>query len=368
MLRQRRSNSKMANGADTSDTEDDEIITRRAKKSRYSLIKKLLAFVIIILFIVYVIAPFGFRYLVFIQRGIVFMNFFDVIGFKNLSKPQEDFGLNCTRVISFKVNDDITLGVWHILPKSHLQRCAQSNLDDSKAFQDNRPVILYLHGNGGARGGWHRSELYKVLAYGDLDSHVVTFDYRGYGDSSNVLPSAEGLAEDSLAVYNWLARIVGLKRIIVWGHSLGTAVGVRFVNRLTQQESPKALVLEAPFTSIEETVSNHPFARLHRNMPYFKWFFIEPLVNNPDLNFDSKSIIGKVKCPILILHALDDNIIPFELGKKLYEIALNERANFTKHTQLVTFNGSHGYGHKHICRDPKLGKIIQNFLQNVQSK
>ncbi|KAL8185173.1 UNVERIFIED_CONTAM: Monoacylglycerol lipase abhd12 [Gekko kuhli] len=89
------------------------------------------------------------------------------------------------------------------------------------ALGSSSPVVLYLHGNGGTRGGEHRVELYKVLS--SFGYHVVTFDYRGWGDSIGS-PSESGLTYDALHVFDWIKARSGDNPVYIWGHSLGTGV------------------------------------------------------------------------------------------------------------------------------------------------
>lgn len=72
--------------------------------------------------------------------------------FKNLSDPEGSFGLNCTRVLYRETEDGMRLGFWHVLPGSRVKECNPSDplkIDPTVAFSDERPVVFYLHGNGG---------------------------------------------------------------------------------------------------------------------------------------------------------------------------------------------------------------------------
>ncbi len=297
---------------------------------------------------------------------LVFMNYVNVPVFKNLSDPQNSFQMNCTRVLFLNTNESIRLGVWHILPQSRRNDCLL--IDDLIAFDDNRPIVLYLHGNGGARGGEHRLKLYDVLSNNGLSAHVITFDYRGYGDSTNVWPTPHGITNDAIHVYYWLLRQknVHKKRVIVWGHSLGSAITLRFISQLAKGDNPRAIVLEAPFTSIREAIKWHPFAFFYRHLPLFEWFFVEPIVENELTNFDSISLLNKIDSPLLILHAMDDTIIPFHLGHKLYEHSLELQPKYCRKAQMIAFNGEYGYGHKNIYKDPELPKIIDNYIKSTE--
>jgi len=299
------------------------------------------------------------------------MNYVNVPLFKNLSDPLNSFQFNCTTNFYIHTDDGIRLGVWHVLPSSLSDHCRDQNpsTHDLITFDDNRPIFFYLHGNGGARGGEHRRRLYKVLTRNNrLDAHVIAFDYRGYGDSTNVWPTPSGVTSDAKSVYYWLIRQknVDKKRIIIWGHSLGTAVTTRLISELPKADHPRASVLEAPFTSIGEALKSHPMAAPFKHLPLFEWFFVEPIVKNELTNFDSTSLLSRIDLPLLILHAMDDGIVPFHLGYKLYEQSLKDQPKNCKKAQMIAFNGEYGYGHKSIFKDPELPKIIENFIKSAE--
>lgn len=86
-----------------------------------------------------------------------------------------------------------------------------------------RPIVIYFHGNSGSRAIEHRKELYLLLQ--EQDYHVISFDYRGYADSTECAPSETGTVTDGTAVYNWVRGTVGKGSnvpVFIWGHSLGT--------------------------------------------------------------------------------------------------------------------------------------------------
>lgn len=56
--------------------------------------------------------------------------------------------------------------------------------------------------------------------------------------------------------------------------------------------------------------------QMFRSIPGFDWFFTDPLVAN-NLAFSSDEHIARIDCPILILHAQDDAVVPLVLGKKV---------------------------------------------------
>jgi len=93
-------------------------------------------------------------------------------------------------------------------------------------------------------------------------------------------------------------------------------VAARAVSELcSNDESPYGLILESPFNNVGDAIRNIPFSYIFP-IPAFDWFFIEPLRAN-NLSFQSDVHIKNIDCPILILHAQDDFIIPIDLANKV---------------------------------------------------
>lgn len=333
--------------------------------------------VVVIIHFIYICIPVIFRYSPFIQRALLFMNHINTQHSFNLSQP-EQIDIKCTRTLRLEIFDDaqivtekinkIELGVWHIVPESSLPMCHTTHndnrtlIEDKLAFAGSRPIVLYVHGNGGTRAGAHRSRLYKRLAY-EHDYHIVTFDYRGYADSTNLQPTTYGLCADATFMYRWLLKQPGVskERIIVWGHSLGTAVAVQMVADLPVDIQPSKLILEAPFDSVANAIANHPFSTPFRIIPYFEYFFVEPIEKSNDMNFDSASRIGDIKStPIMILHAEDDGIIPYKLGVNLYKKA--EQVLGKSRVRFCSISSDHNLGHKHICNHDDTMTKVKKFV------
>ncbi|XP_016379184.1 monoacylglycerol lipase ABHD12-like [Sinocyclocheilus rhinocerous] len=209
------------------------------------------------------------------------------------------------------------------------------------------------------RGGDHRVQLYKVLC--SLGYHVVTFDYRGWGDSEGS-PSEKGMTSDALFLYQWIKQRIGQKPLYIWGHSLGTGVATNLVRRLCDRGTPPdSLILESPFTNIREEAKSHPFSMVYRYLPGFDWFFLDSITAN-DIRFASDENVNHISCPVLILHAEDDAVVPFQLGKKLYDLAAQSKSLNGHKVQFIPFPSSLGYRHKFIYKSPQLPNILSDFL------
>ncbi|KAM9726516.1 lysophosphatidylserine lipase ABHD12-like isoform 2-T2 [Menidia menidia] len=319
-----------------------------------------LRFSLLMLLIIYLCVPVLVKVCPSIQAKLVFLNFVRMPFFIDLARPL-DQGLNHTHNFYLQPEPGVRVGVWHTVP-ARLWREAQGR--DGSWFQASlgsaHPVILYLHGNAGTRGGDHRVQLYKVLSA--LGYHVVTFDYRGWGDSDGS-PSEDGMTSDALFTYDWLrARMDQSLPLHIWGHSLGTGVASNLVRRLCDRGTPpSSLVLESPFTNIREEARSHPFSTVYRYLPGFDWFFLDAISAN-GIRFASDENVLHISCPVLILHAEDDGVVPFHLGKKLYSLASGSRSLAGHKVQFVSFPSALGYKHKFIYRSPELPHILSDFL------
>lgn len=162
------------------------------------------------------------------------------------------------------------------------------------------PVVLFCHGNAGNIS--HRLETLRFLT--DLGAGVLLFDYRGYGRSDGSPGEREAYA-DATACYEWLAgeQGVGAGRIVIFGRSLGGAVAVDLATRMPC----RGVVVESSFTSIDDMSR-----KMFRFMPV-RWFL--------RYSFASVEKIGNVRCPVLVTHSPEDDLIPFEMGRTLFEAA-----------------------------------------------
>lgn len=218
---------------------------------------------------------------------------------RKLLSPPSYLGLSVQRV-EFPTEDGLTIVSW-IIPAA----------EDSTGLW-----LLICHGNAGNLSEFGRPAHYAGL--GQLGLNLLAFDYRGYGESEG-LPTEAGLYKDAQAAYRYLRKTLGVpaERIVVFGHSLGSAVAIDLVSRV----SAGGLIVEGALTSaIERGQELYPFIPV-------RWIAAS--------RYPSIEKISKVTVPKLFLHARGDEVIPLAHGRRLYEAAPPPKT-------FVELNGGHG--------------------------
>lgn len=180
----------------------------------------------------------------------------------------------------------------------------------------NAPWLLIFHGNAGNLSEFDRPRHYAGLLRSGLN--LLAFDYRGYGESEGT-PDEAGLYRDADAAYRYLTEQLGVpaSRIILFGHSLGSAVAIDLASRV-----PVAgLIVEGAFTSATD--------RGQELYPYIpvRWIAAS--------KFRSAEKISRVAVPKLFLHARRDEVIPLAHGRRLLEKATGPKT-------LIELEGNHG--------------------------
>jgi len=184
-------------------------------------------------------------------------------------------------------------------------------------------TLLILHGNAGNIS--HRLGWVQVLRA--LDAHIMIIDYRGYGRSEGK-PFEEGLYLDARAAYEWWRgeRATDKSKIILVGESLGGAVAVDLAAKVPVD----GIILQSTFTSARDMAST-----------MFPIGLLRPLMR---IRFDSAAKIPLVRCPKLIIHGNRDEIVPYHLARKLYELAAPPKTFYevrgAGHNDLLLISGA----------------------------
>jgi fermentation-respiration switch protein FrsA (DUF1100 family) len=160
-------------------------------------------------------------------------------------------------------------------------------------------VLLWFHGNAGNIS--HRIDM--ICGLMELPVQVFIVDYRGYGRSEGS-PSERGLYLDARGAWDYLTleRKIPASRIVVLGKSLGSAPAVDLASKV----EPAGLIVQSGFTSAPDMAATIlpflPSALLRTKM-------------------DSINKIANVACPKLFIHSPVDEVVPYKLGRRLFDAA-----------------------------------------------
>jgi len=161
-------------------------------------------------------------------------------------------------------------------------------------------TVLMFHGNAGNIS--HRLE--TIAIFHNMGYNAMIIDYRGYGRSEGS-PGEEGTYRDAEAAWGYLTRTrkIDPDKIVIFGRSLGAAVAAW----LAVEKHSAGLIIESAFTSVPD-----------RGAELYKFLPVRFLAR---INYDTLGRIGKLRCPLLVIHSRDDEIIPYHHGEKLFEAA-----------------------------------------------
>ncbi len=200
---------------------------------------------------------------------------------------------------SITTDDHLRIHGWFVPAPAH---------EDRGALR--RPLtLLFFHGNAeNIAFNLPLVELAHRAGHG-----LLLVDYRGYGTSEGS-PSEAGIYRDGEAALRYLRGRpdVDPGRIVVWGRSIGAAVAVHLVAGGTGSGSgaPVAgVVLESPFTSALELLREGGH------------WILYPAALLGSYRFDSARLIGRIAAPLCVVHGTEDEVAPFRLGRRLYDLA-----------------------------------------------
>lgn len=208
--------------------------------------------------------------------------------------PPEATGLAEVTVVGLETDDGETLTVWWLAPP-----------------RPDAPVAVYFHGN--AERLSDLDARIRVLAADGFG--VAALAYRGYPGSTG-RPTENKLIADAILLHEWVTgRGVAAGRIVSMGFSLGTGIATA----LAAARPVGALVLFAPFTSAAALAKKS-----------YPWLPVWTMMRD---TMRSDERIRRVDAPIAVIHGTADDIVPYDFGERLYEIAPEPKL-------LVTIEGA----------------------------
>ena len=217
--------------------------------------------------------------------------------------------------VKIKTSDNIELLGWY----------HEKNLKDFK-------TLIYFHGNAGSL----ENRIHKLNHFEEMNINFLIIAWRGFSGNKGT-PSEQGLYEDGKSAINWLIKKgVEEKNLIIYGESLGTGVATQ----LAQNNNFAGIILETPFTSM-----------VHAAKIFYPYVPVNLILKD---KFENYKKIKNINSPILVMHGEADQIVPFSMGKKIYEIANEPKYSyFTK------------YDNHMMEYDEKLVLALKSFIKSL---
>ena len=217
--------------------------------------------------------------------------------------------------VKISTSDNIELLGWY----------HKKNLKDFK-------TLIYFHGNAGSL----ENRIHKLNHFENMNINFLIIAWRGFSGNDGK-PSEQGLYEDGESTIDWLKKKgVPEKNIILYGESLGTGVATQ----LAQNKEFAGVILETPFTSMIDA------AKI-----FYPYIPVNLLLKD---KFENYKKIKNINSPILVMHGEVDQIVPFSMGKKIYELANEPKYSyFTK------------YDNHMMEYDEKLVIALKSFLRGL---
>ena len=193
-------------------------------------------------------------------------------------------------------------------------------------------TVLFFHGNAGSLA----NRTYKLNHFKNLNVNFLIIAWRGFSGNKGK-PNEKGLYEDGKSAVRWLkTKGIEEENIILYGESLGTGI----VSEIAQNKNYAAVILESPFTSM-----------VNMGKKYYPFFPVRFLLKD---KFESYKKISNISAPVFIIHGKVDKIVPYYMGRKMYELA-NEPKYFY----------SQEYGDHMVEFDEKLLLALKKFIESL---
>jgi uncharacterized protein len=197
-----------------------------------------------------------------------------------------------------------------------------------------RGVLLFLHGNAGNIS--HR--LHSLEIFHNLGLTTLIIDYQGYGESEGK-PGEQATYADAESAWNYLTLERGYapEEILIFGRSLGGAVATWLATRV----NASGIILESTFSSARDVARK------------YYWYLPVGLILR--IHYPAEELIPAIDSPILIVHSIDDEIIPFNHAEKLLNAAGDN-------ARLLRIHGGHNDGFILSSREYVDG--LKEFIDN----
>ncbi|KAG6007563.1 hypothetical protein E4U54_008813 [Claviceps lovelessii] len=265
----------------------------------------------------------------FFQRHFLYAHKFNTLFWSDVNEP-ERWGFEKHQVAPFYLHtpDDNWIYAWHVLPLQLYQRHEDLIISGASSEVAPRDITTtesfrLLKSDPNA----------KLILYYTSSYHVVAIDYRGFGHSTGI-PSEQGLIQDAETLVEWAIKVAGIppSRIVLFGHSLGTAVASGVAERCADRDIEFAgIVLVAGFSDLSNLLVGYRISGVFPVMgPLVAWpsavEFLKGAVVDKWHSADRLARIVRQtqnRLRLELIHSYDDWDIPWQHADVLFQAAAN---------------------------------------------
>ncbi len=217
--------------------------------------------------------------------------------------------------------------------------------------------IYFIHGHLGSSWKHWRYQLRSEELFSQY--HLISYDIRGFGLSSNKLYEAPKTNQILSDTYIFLNKVLKIdKSLIIVGYSVGAVLAITYA--LLFPKKVKALILLSPIpfmfstiqsyrinkpksTQISKTLSNVSILtdlfwnRMKKRNRLFLYRITSHLNENPN---NLLMQLKEVKIPIYMIYGTSDSIVPQETFNLLEKY-------LPEHSIIEKYSFDHGISHEH---------------------
>ncbi|KAF2651206.1 alpha/beta-hydrolase [Lophiostoma macrostomum CBS 122681] len=298
-----------------------------------------------------------------VQKQMLYLHWVTLFPGKWLEEP-ERAGFLKNQIVPFRLptKDGERLFAWLIAPLGIYSKNVESFTRETtgvhgdveaklalKLLRDDPEarLLIYFHGNTATVAQSRRTEEYRMYSSGASDKlFILAFDYRGFGKSTGT-PSEQGLINDAEAVVEWALNVAGLSsdRIVLLGHSLGTAVSTAIAHHYMSLDVPvefAGLILCASFTNCGKAFSSYSIAGVLpllapvKLIPALQRWFSSQM---RDTWLTDQRLSALVRQPsrfqLVMVHAENDATMPWNQTEELFKTAIRAAAEGSSESEAI---------------------------------
>jgi hypothetical protein len=197
-----------------------------------------------------------------------------------------------------------------VSPKENYENIREGNLHAWYKAGSSGKIILFCHGNSGNLS-YRQNKLIEITKMGHS---VLVFDYSGFGQSRGVPSEQMCYANADMFISYLLRKGYKKENIIPYGESLGASIAAY----IARKYGLTAVIIEGGLPGIKDLLKFwYPKLGIFLGLLFYE--------------FDTQSYLNGYKGKILVLHCVHDEIIPYQITKKMRELS----------TISIDMDGSH---------------------------